>query len=613
MAGRQAAAPDRKNPLGSVSLAREGTIPTDAMMPFWKRTLPVTLFLLGAISGPAVAPQAALRLIVRPERVTLRLGEGQTFSAAVPGAPAAVVTWRFAEAEIGTISPTGYYRAPSEHTTPATVRLVAAARVAENAPPLTATATVLLAPVSVSVSPASARLRLGDGIPLRARVHNAPDQRVRWSVEGGEVNGRITEAGYYSPPAQLVTPARVLVRATSVADPTKSDVAAIEIRTVAITAPRREITLRLGQSARLTATVRNAANTAVEWRVLGENCGEITPAGTYTTPSQMRTPAVVVVEARSVADPTKTVQTRIRIEPVELRVRHGAPRRRGGLSRHSVPRRVLRRVVRLVLPLDPIDLLVPGPWFRGKSGKIYAPIGGTQQFSADVRNAVNTQVIWSVEGGDINGTITPEGIYTAPTTFRTPGVVHVRATAAADPSKTELIPIHIAPVLLTPPREPVVVPMGTSRLLTVKVDNTEIDALTWTVEGGERFGTVTAEGLYHPPSVLHTPATVNVRATSVADPTKSVIVPVRIPEVTVALEDTSVEVRAGQSVRLRARVRGCEGGEVAWSVVPEVGRVGPDGVYEAPADAAVEVVHVIATAQCDPSKSARATVRIRRD
>ncbi|MBI3911126.1 MAG: hypothetical protein HY320_09360 [Armatimonadetes bacterium] len=569
------------------------------------------LWWLLVVQAGAAAP-AAPALTIRPERITLRLGEACQFRAVVRGKPDTPIAWSLkGDGACGTVSADGYYRAPTRCTTPATIRLIAEAANEAGDAKQRARATITLAAVSVAVTPTKANLMMGQGLTLRARVNQATDERVTWSVDGGEENGFVTEGGHYAAPPRFLTPGRVTVRATSVADPSKSATATIVIEGVEIKAKRKQVALKLGQSVRLGASVKGTSNPAVEWRVLGTDAGEVSAGGVYTAPPQMRTPAVVTVEARSVADPTKAAQTRISIAAVDLKVSYGKGRE--GVTRSSAPRRVMRRVTRIFLPLDPIDLLVPGPWFRGRSGKLYVPVGGMQMFRADVRNAINDRVLWSVDGDPSLGTINEDGVFIAPRTMNTPAVIQIRATSAADPSKVQLVTLHVPPILVDARKDAVTVPLGTMQPLSARVENSENDALTWSVEGGERFGTVTAAGLYVPPATLTTPAVVNVRATSAADPTKSVVIQVRIPEVSISLENDNPEVRAGQSVPLRATVRGCQNGNVIWKVVPDAGQIGPDGVYEAPSDAAEQVVQVIATCASDPTKSARATVRIRRE
>ncbi len=60
----------------------------------------------------------------------------------------------------------------------------------------------------------------------------------------------------------------------------------------------------------------------------------------------------------------------------------------------------------------------------------------TFQFFASVTGSSNKNVTWSVTGGDANGTISPNGLYTAPTAVPSPATVTVTATAAVDPNKT---------------------------------------------------------------------------------------------------------------------------------------------------------------------------------
>ena len=57
--------------------------------------------------------------------------------------------------------------------------------------------------------------------------------------------------------------------------------------------------------------------------------------------------------------------------------------------------------------------------------------GDSLQFEAAASGVPNAAVTWSVLGGDADGTVTPDGSYTAPAT---PGRYHVVATSAADAS-----------------------------------------------------------------------------------------------------------------------------------------------------------------------------------
>ena len=68
--------------------------------------------------------------------------------------------------------------------------------------------------------------------------------------------------------------------------------------------------------------------------------------------------------------------------------------------------------------------------------------GQTQHFTALVENATDTSVTWSATGG----TLSPEGVYTAPDT---PGTYTVRATSVADASASKEASVTVTPA---PPR-----------------------------------------------------------------------------------------------------------------------------------------------------------------
>ncbi|HEU4754241.1 MAG TPA: hypothetical protein VFU47_14115, partial [Armatimonadota bacterium] len=259
----------------------------------------------------------------------------------------------------------------------------------------------------------------------------------------------------------------------------------------------------------------------------------------------------------------------------------------------------------------PIDLIVPGPSFRGKSGKQYVPLGGAVELEASVVNTTNDDVRWEIVG-EAPGRISQDGVYVAPDTLTTPQVIQLRATSAADPTKSVLQTLHIPPVVVHSPKEVVSCSLDGSIQLAAKAENAENDRLLWSVEGGERFGSVTATGLYHPPASLATPAVIRVRAASAADPTKFATIEVRVPAVRLEVSPDSADVRPGRSLRLKARVEGCRGvPEVEWKLSPAIGVITADGVYVAPEEGGAQLVQVTATLKADPTKTATATLRLR--
>jgi sugar lactone lactonase YvrE len=66
--------------------------------------------------------------------------------------------------------------------------------------------------------------------------------------------------------------------------------------------------------------------------------------------------------------------------------------------------------------------------------------GATRQFTANVTNAINTAIAWSLSGtrcsGNTCGTISPQGLYTAPPPTGIPQIVTVTASSVADDTKS---------------------------------------------------------------------------------------------------------------------------------------------------------------------------------
>ncbi len=69
--------------------------------------------------------------------------------------------------------------------------------------------------------------------------------------------------------------------------------------------------------------------------------------------------------------------------------------------------------------------------------------GETQQFSAQVSGTTNTGVNWSVDEGNLYGTISTTGLYTAPTMLPSPAKATIRATSVADPSSSNTAVVTI--------------------------------------------------------------------------------------------------------------------------------------------------------------------------
>lgn len=181
-------------------------------------------------------------------------------------------------------------------------------------------------------------------------------------------------------------------------------------------------------------------------------------------------------------------------------------------------------------------------------------------------------------------------------------------------------------VQVTPPSASVA--LNAKSQFTASVLGNSNQAVTWdvngTVGGNSAVGFIDSiTGLYTAPSVLPSPATVTVHATSNAMPSASgsalitITNPAPAPPVTVTISPASASVRVDHTLKFTATVENASPTTVTWKVNgvaggnSTVGKVNANGVYTAPAVAPSPAqVSVMAVSLADPSKSATAKVTI---
>lgn len=152
------------------------------------------------------------------------------------------------------------------------------------------------------------------------------------------------------------------------------------------------------------------------------------------------------------------------------------------------------------------------------------------QFTAVVTGTSNTAVTWSVNdivgGNSTIGTISPNGLFVAPQVVPNPSTVTVKATSAADTSKfgSAVVTIHAPTVSVTVMPTLASVQIGASRQFTAVVNGNSDTSVIWSVNdivgGNSIVGTVSNSGLYTAPQAVPSPASVTVKARSIADGTR---------------------------------------------------------------------------------------------
>lgn len=480
--------------------------------------------------------------------------------------------------------------------------------------------------IAVSVSPNAAGVFLGATQQFTATVTGSANTTVTWTVDniagGNATVGTISAAGLFTAPVNLPNPVMVTVRATSVADATKSATAALTVQSdVAVAVMPAAPSVELGATQQFAAAVTGsgAPNPAVNWAVdgvAGGNAmtGTIDATGLYTAPMILPAPAAVNITATSVADASKSAGAAATVTS-NLTVSLTGPA--------SVNNGAMAQFIATVTP---------------------APMSNP-----------HLGVLWSVNGvaggNAMFGTIDAGGLYTAPAVA--PPSVTITATSIADASKADSIVLTINSIITVSisPAPAVAVPLEAMQVFTPTVSGTLNQNVTWDVNGilgGDQntVGAITNPGsaaaTYFAPVNMPAPGTViTVRATSQADPAKSASATVNLTSNIIVAAATAsgaaTSVRAvGRRETICAAIAGTSNPALVWSVngiangnatvgqivappapAPTCPLLGPLGAlgfamdYVAPAAIpAANPVTVTAASAADPAKSSGVQVTI---
>jgi hypothetical protein len=394
--------------------------------------------------------------------------------------------------------------------------------------------------ISVTVSPMAGSVQAGKTATFTAVVANdSGNKGVTWALASGSAActaatcGALSAASSgsgaavtYTAPASVTAATTVTLTATSVADTTKSAVATITVTAapvpivVAITPTTASVPA--GNTLTFTATVTNdKSNDGVTWTLssgsaacTAATCGTLSSSSTasgaavtYTAPAGVT--ATVTLTATSVADGTKSAAATITIT--------------------SVP---------IAVAITPAAATVQAD-------------SGNQSFTATVQNDVtNKGVTWTLSGagcatnrvfcGTLSASSSGSGaaiIYSAPAAVPVPATVTLTATSVTDTTKSATATIIVsAPVgavaVTVSPTASNVALNGTTQV-TATVQNDPLNkGVAWSLLGAscseDQCGSIapvsTASGApvtFTAPTILPMPADFLLKATSVADPTKS--------------------------------------------------------------------------------------------
>ena len=275
--------------------------------------------------------------------------------------------------------------------------------------------------------------------------------------------------------------------------------------------------------------------------------------------------------------------------------------------------------------------------------------GTSQTFTASVSNSSLTKVNWMVNGtpggSSAIGSITNQGVYTAPPYVPNPGVVTITAVSQADSSKMANASATITGGL-SPPSGPHIqisplqatVPLGTTYLFTATVTGTSDTAVNFLVNG-EPSGSPTIYGEIQPepgssdgavyiaplimPGSGSTALDITAELASDTSVTASAVVTLTTESGSggVSISPTTATVPSGQTQLFTATVSGISNPAVQWEVdgVPAgnaaLGKIvaGPNNTatYTAPDGVTSSfVVTVTAASIAEPSEQASAQVTV---
>jgi hypothetical protein len=132
-------------------------------------------------------------------------------------------------------------------------------------------------------------------------------------------------------------------------------------------------------------------------------------------------------------------------------------------------------------------------------------VGKTQQFAATVSGTSNTGVTWAVVGGASEGTISSNGLYTAPSTVPNPPTVTVTATSQANTSQSASATVTVtaaAGAITVTPNSATVATFGTQQF------TASVSGVTWQVNGiaggNQTVGFISSSGLFAAPGDVPT-------------------------------------------------------------------------------------------------------------
>jgi len=450
------------------------------------------------------------------------------------------------------------------------------------------TAIVIVTSVSsVTVSPGVVYLQRGANQQFSAVVGgtNEPPQGVRWAVNADASYIFISPSNGYLAVGSTAPYSTYTVTATSVADPSKSGTATVDVYSVSSVSvsPTGTLYLNRGDTQQFTATVSGNGSVpqTVTWRVTGSVSGTTIGEDGLLTVASNETATSLTVRA------TSTVSTGIYSDKT--------------------------------VTMGQVSSVTVNP-----STTLTLNRGDTQQYTATVTGnftGISQAVNWSVTGGVTGTTINEDGLLTVASN-ETATSLTVRATSTVNTSYAGTRAVNIRQVtsVTVGPSTAVTLNRGDTQQYTATVsgNNSPPQAVNWTVTGGGEGTYIASNGPNNGLLVVasyETATSLTVTATSEYDATKSGSRTANIRQVTsVVVSPASAYLSLGETRQFSATVNVVNGAptDFNWSVIGSTSTtaINSSGFLVLAIDEGAVVLTVRATSTYDATKRGDATVNV---
>lgn len=296
-----------------------------------------------------------------------------------------------------------------------------------------------LAPVpdsKINVTPEEKELSASQQIAFRAEVTGIEDTRVSWKID--PPLGTISPTGVYQAPSKINGPSLVRVVAISVTDQAKFASAQIRLKPatvseISVSINTTKVQLKPSEHYRFRAEISGSPHdqkVGVKWTIDPPDKGSIKRDGTYVAPASVSSTLTVVVNATSIADPSKSAKATITLAQSTSSKDTATTADASGSGAGTDDKKSdppAQEVPPLSLTSDKTALS------DGESANLTASSDGTPE-----------PVTWRLDPSD-RGTITAEGQYSAPPQIQSTTTVTVIATSTKNADRSGKISITLKP------------------------------------------------------------------------------------------------------------------------------------------------------------------------